>query len=172
MDTNPSHLKGDDLPVERVSWNDVQDFISKLNTKTDKTYRLPTEAEWEFAARGGIKSQGFKYAGSNNLDEVAWYGSNSEVKTHPIGQKKPNELGLYDMSGNIFEWCEDNWHTNYLGAPSTSQAWSDKPRASYRVFRGGGWGSPAEYCRISCRIGYRPSYRSASVGLRLAMSIS
>jgi formylglycine-generating enzyme required for sulfatase activity len=155
--------------VERVSWNDIQEFLSKLNAKTGKTYRLPTEAEWEYAARGGSQSRGYKYAGSNSLDEVAWYTDNSGSKTHPVGQKKANELGLYDMSGNVWEWCADDWHGSYSGAPSTGRAWIDSPRASSRVFRGGGWDGGARYCRVSYRGNYTPSFRGSALGFRLAL---
>ena len=107
MGKNPSHYKGENRPVERVSWYDIQKFIEKLNAKTGKRYRLPTEAEWEYAARGGNQSKGYKYSGSNDIGSVAWYTNNSGDRTHPVGQKQPNELGLYDMTGNVWEWCSD-----------------------------------------------------------------
>ncbi len=109
MPSNPSPIKGDDLPVYNVSWNDVKTFISKLNDMTGRNYRLPKEAEWEFAARGGVMSKDFQYSGSNNLDEVGWYRDNSNAKPHPVGTKKPNELGIYDMTGNVSEWCADDF---------------------------------------------------------------
>ena len=109
MPSNPSPIKGDDLPVYNVSWNDVKTFISKLNDMTGRNYRLPKEAEWEFAARGGVMSKSFQYSGSNNLDEVGWYRDNSNAKPHPVGTKKPNELGIYDMTGNVSEWCADDF---------------------------------------------------------------
>ena len=112
MGNNPSEFKGDNLPVEQVSWKDCQKFLSKLNRITGKMFRLPTEAEWEYAARGGNKSRGYQYSGSNNLLDVAWYDDNSGRKTHAVGTKQPNELGIYDMSGNVCEWCQD-WYGKY-----------------------------------------------------------
>ncbi|MCC5946329.1 MAG: SUMF1/EgtB/PvdO family nonheme iron enzyme [Bernardetiaceae bacterium] len=177
MRSDPEKLynKGcDDCPVENVSWNDCKSFIKELNTLTDKTFRLPTEAEWEFAARGGNKSKGYKYAGSNDIDEVAWYGGNyqqskhgSEGTTHPVKTKQANELGIYDMSGNVFEWCEDDWHSNYEGAPSDGSAWTDNPRASHRVLRGGSWLNDATDCRIADRGLNAPDYRDYYNGFRL-----
>jgi formylglycine-generating enzyme required for sulfatase activity len=180
MGSDPPELynKGcDQCPVEGVSWNDIQDFLKKLNSLTGKRYRLPTEAEWEYAARGGIRSLDFLYSGSNNIEEVAWYDSNAESgnkngeqkTTRPVGGKKANELGLYDMSGNVWEWCEDDWHGNYQGAPTDGRAWVDSPRGSYRVFRGGGWFGTAEDCRAANRDGYAPTYRDGNVGFRLAL---
>jgi formylglycine-generating enzyme required for sulfatase activity len=168
MGSNPSGLafKGcDNCPVEQVSWNDVQQFLAKLNAKTGKTYRLPTEAEWEYAARGGSSSLGYKYAGSKREDEVAWYYSNSGSKTHPVGQKKANELGLYDMSGNVYEWCAD-WYGNY---PSMAQNNPKGPSTgTNRVLRGGSWKYNAP---IFCRSAYRgydsPVSRHDNVGFRL-----
>jgi formylglycine-generating enzyme required for sulfatase activity/serine/threonine protein kinase len=173
MGSDPPELrfKGcDDCPVERVSWNDIQEFIKKLNQKTGKKYRLPTEAEWEFAARGGSAGSPTRYSGSNNIDDVAWYSENSNSKTHPVGRKKPNELGLYDMSGNVWEWCEDDWHNNYNGAPTDGRAWIDSPRGSGRVLRGGSWYGHAQYCRVSNRSSRTPDNRSYSLGFRLALA--
>ena len=113
MGNNPSRFKGDNLPVENVSWNDCQEFIRKLKQKTGKNFRLPTEAEWEYAARGGKKSNGYKYSGSNNIGSVAWYDDNSSNQIHAVKGKRLNELGLYDMSGNVWEWCSD-WYGQYL----------------------------------------------------------
>ncbi len=136
MGDNPSHFKdcGSNCPVENVSWNDIQTFLQKLNKMTGKTYRLPTEAEWEFAARGGNSSQGYRYSGSNNLDKVAWYWENANGKTHPVGGKIKNELGLYDMSGNVREWCADGYDENYY-----ANSPSKNPRGTSRVLRGGSW---------------------------------
>lgn len=163
----------DDCPVECVSWNDIQEFLKKLNAMTAPTgksgYRLPTEAEWEYAARGGNKRKGYLYSGSNNLDEVAWYDGNSGWKTHPVGQKKLNELGLYDMSGNVWEWCEDDWHSNYEGAPTDGRAWADRPRGGDRVLRGGSWSDDARDCRVADRVIGSPTLRSLSHGFRLAL---
>lgn len=170
MGTDPPELrfKGcDDCPVERVSWNDIQDFIKKLNQKTGKKYRLPTEAEWEYAARGGSQSKGYKYAGSNNIGEVAWYDVNSSNKTHAVGGKKPNELGIYDMSGNVWEWCND-WYGNYsAGSQRNPQGPSS---GTGRVLRGGSWYSNAWYCRVSDRYDGNPDGRHGNYGFRLAVS--
>ncbi|MEZ4772262.1 MAG: formylglycine-generating enzyme family protein [Bacteroidia bacterium] len=171
MGNNPSEFKGKNRPVEKVSWTNAKTFIQKLNEKSGKTYRLPTEAEWEFAARGGIYSQGYLYAGSDKLKEVGWYDENSENKTHPVGQKLPNELGIYDLSGNIWEWCEDDWHNNYIDAPTDGSAWvSSENRGSDRVFRGGSWGSTPDRCRIAFRLSISPVLRDPYLGFRLAMS--
>ena len=164
MGSNPSKFKGDNLPVEQVSWKDVQKFIRKLNAKTGKQYRLPTEAEWEYAARGGTKSKGYKYSGSNTLSNVAWYDDNSGNTTHPVGSKMPNELGLYDMSGNVWEWCGD-WYGDYGSSFQTNPTGASS--GSYRVLRGGGWGDDARYCRVSYRYGSHPGDRGGGIGFRL-----
>ncbi len=168
MGDNPSNFKGDDLPVEQVSWDDAQAFIKKLNEKTGRKYRLPSEAEWEFVARGGTQSKGYKYAGSNDLDEVAWYSGNSGPKTHPVGQKKANELGLFDMSGNVWEWCEDHWHENYKGAPDDGSAWLSGGNASYRVLRGGAWYNLGNNSRVSRRNSNNPNDWYYNYGFRLS----
>lgn len=166
MGSNPSNFKGDNLPVEQVSWNDCQEFIRKLNSLTGKNFRLPTEAEWEFAARGGNNSRGYKYSGSNDIGSVAWYWDNSGSKTHPVGQKSPNELGLYDMTGNVWEWCQD-WKGVY---PSSSQTNPTGPASgSYRVNRGGSWGLNARDCRVSYRSSSAPGYSDDFLGLRLVL---
>ncbi len=170
MGANPSFFKGDDLPVERVSWNDVQEFIRKLNVKTGKNYRLPTEAEWEFAARGGNSSQGYKYSGSNRIDEVAWwYDGNSGDKTHPVGTKSPNELGIYDMTGNVCEWCSDWYDGNYYdNLPSTNP--KGPSSGADRVLRGGRWSGGAADCRVSYRGDYlSPGFGDNDCGFRLAL---
>ncbi|MFN0013923.1 MAG: SUMF1/EgtB/PvdO family nonheme iron enzyme [Saprospiraceae bacterium] len=170
MGANPSRFNGcADCPVESVSWNDVQVFLEKLNTKFPvKKYRLPTEAEWEYAARGGKWSKGYEYAGSNNVDKVAWYDKNTGSKTHPVGGLKANELGLHDMSGNVWEWCSD-WYGVY---PSDSQNNPTGPTAgSSRVWRGGSWISIPRSCRVASRDSHGPTDR-LSFGFRLAASPS
>jgi len=178
MGTNPSSFKDcDKCPVESVSWNDIQEFIKKLNAQTGKNYRLPTEAEWEYAARGGNKSKGYKYAGSNNIDEVAWYDKNSydlgeehkNYGTNPVGQKQANELGLYDMSGNVWEWCEDTWHDNYSGAPTNGSAWTSGGKSTNRVLRGGSWPSYSVFCRLASRFTSTPPGRGDRIGFRLVL---
>ena len=167
MGSNPSNFKGDNLPVEKVIWNDCQEFISKLNRITGKTFRLPTEAEWEYAARGGNKSRGYQYSGSNNLSDVAWYEDNSGNKTHAVGTKQPNELGIYDMTGNVLEWCQDR----YGKYSSTSQVNPTGANSgSDRVYRGGSWIGNAWFCRSSYRYGSSPDNRSYALGLRLVLS--
>jgi formylglycine-generating enzyme required for sulfatase activity len=167
MGSNPSKFRGDDLPVEMVSWDDVQKFIRKLNQQTGKKYRLPTEAEWEYAARGGNKSRGYKYSGSNNIGDVAWYEGNSGDKTNDVGTKSPNELGIYDMSGNVWEWVSD-WYGKYSEGAQTNPAGPSS--GSDRVFRGGGWYYDAESCRVSIRGNDYPDYRSYNIGFRLVLS--
>ena len=168
MGSNPSEFKGSNLPVEKVSWNDCQQFITKLNQITGRHFRLPTEAEWEYAARGGDKSRGYKYAGSNDIGSVAWYEGNSGSKTHPVGQKTANELGIYDMSGNVEEWCQDWWDSDYYGkSPSTNPC--NNTSAYTRVNRGGSWHYNARYCRVSYRNNYDPVARGGDLGLRLAL---
>ncbi len=169
MGSNPSHFNGDNKPVEEVSWNDCQTFISKLNSMTGKKFRLPTEAEWEFAARGGNYSRCYQYSGSNSLNDVAWFTDNSGSTTHDVATKLPNELGLYDMSGNVWEWCSD-WYGSYS---SNAQYDPVGPLSgSYRVRRGGSWGSFARRCRSSFRDGIYPGNGGSYLGLRLVLSDS
>ena len=152
--------------MENVSWNDVQEFLRKLNAMTGKNYRLSTEAEWEFAARGGNSSRGYKYSGSNSLGSVAWYYDNSGDRTHAVGTKSPNELGIYDMSGNVWEWCQD-WYGSYS---SSSQRNPQGPNSgSRRVSRGGGWYYDARRCRVSYRYYITPGGRLNHLGFRLAL---
>ncbi len=174
MGDTPSYFKNGSLPVECVSWEDCQVFISKLNAMTGKQFRLPTEAEWEYAARGGNKSKGYSYAGGNDLDSVAWYEknaygrrwSNNNYGTHPGGQKKPNELGLYDMSGNVWEWCSD-LYGDY--APSAQKDPAGATKGSFRVCRGGCWFDKSKDHRVSNRYYWFPDNRYSFIGLRLAL---
>ena len=166
MGSNPSNFKGAQKPVESVSWNDCQEFVSRLNSLTGKNFRLPTEAEWEYAARGGNKSLHYKYSGSDNIDEVAWYNNNSGRSTHAVGTKSPNELGIYDMSGNVWEWCSD-WYGGYsAGAQTNPQGPSS---GSYRVLRGGSWINYAGNCRVSIRSYDDPGNSNINFGLRLVL---
>ena len=168
MGTFPSCCRGNSLPVERVSWHDCQKFIKKLNKMTGMAFRLPTEAEWEYAARGGNRSRGYKYSGSNNVDAVAWYGGNSNSTTHPVATKMANELGIYDMSGNVSEWCNDcygyyssNAQTNPKGVVSSA----------YRVCRGGYWDNSTKYCRSANRLSNVPDYRNYGIGFRIVLPV-
>ena len=175
METNPSSFTGKaQRPVEQVSWDDCQTFISNLNALTGENFRLPTEAQWEYAARGGNKSKGYLYSGSNTIDEVAWYGGNSndngiahpDYGTHAVKTKSPNELGLYDMSGNVWEWCQD-WYGWYSSAAVTNP--QGPASGSYRVLRGSSWRSSATNCRVSLRRHERSSFFNFNFGVRLAL---
>ncbi|MDH5397907.1 MAG: formylglycine-generating enzyme family protein [Cyclobacteriaceae bacterium] len=171
MGSNPSWFSEcPNCPVESVSWNDIQEFLRKLNERTGSNYRLPTEAEWEYAARGGDKSRGYQYSGSNNIDNVAWNSGNSELKTHPVGEKQANELGLYDMSGNVYEWCQD-WYDEDYYSNSPSRNPEGPISGDARVTRGGSWGNGARNFRIAERSGLSPDINlSNGLGFRLARS--
>ena len=167
MGNNPSDFKGENLPVECVSWNDCQTFVTKLSSLTGRNFRLPTEAEWEYAARGGNKSHGYKYAGSNDLDIVAWHANNSGRKTHPVGTKQANELGLYDMSGNVWEWCQE-WYGDYSSEPQTNP--TGPSSGNLRVYRGGSWAGDAAGWRVSRREFYPPVLTENGLGFRIVLS--
>lgn len=167
MGSNPSSFVGADKPVERVTWFDCKEFILKLNTATNQNFRFPTEAEWEYAARGGNKSQGYQYCGSNNLDDVAWYENNSDESTHPVKTKQPNELGIYDMSGNVYEWCLD-WKGDYKSSAQTDP--QGPGSGTSRVIRGGSWYMIAGACRSTSRNYSFPGNVSKFYGFRLALS--
>jgi formylglycine-generating enzyme required for sulfatase activity len=166
MGSNLSIFKGDDLPVENVSWEDVQEFVKKLNEKegADK-YRLPSEAEWEYACRAGTQTRYSFGNDESKLGDYAWYLDSSGNKTHPIGQKQPNFWGLYDMHGNVWEWVQDRWHDNYESAPSDGSTWEDGDSSS-RVYRGGCWGVRARFCRSAVRR-HDPVRGNKRVGFRL-----
>lgn len=174
MGSNPSYFHGGELPVERVSWEDCQAFIAMLNDLTNQNFRLPTEAEWEFAARGGNDSQGYKYAGGNTLSEVAWYSFNDSWEsrgsgyygTHAVATREPNELQLYDMSGNVHEWCQD-WYGDYVSGEQTDP--TGPSTGTTRVYRGGNWYFDAWFCRVSFRNGLLPANSNYGIGLRLAL---
>ena len=170
MGGNPSHFNDcDDCPVETVSWNDVQDFIRKLNAQSGKNYRLSTEAEWQYAAKGGKTSRGYTYSGSNDLGSVAWYADNSGSKTHAVGSKQANELGLYDMSGNVWEWCSD-WHGYYNSYSETNPTGPSSGRD--RALRGGSWHDNfAVSCRSSNRYANNPDRRDFNFGFRLVLPV-
>ena len=171
MGTNPSHHFSGcaRCPVEQVSWDDVQAFLRKLNAEGGR-YRLPSEAEWEYAARGGRQSRGYQYAGSNDLNAVAWYAHNSGRKAHPVGQKQANELGIHDMSGNVWEWVADCWHESYEGAPRDGQAWT-RGDCSRRVLRGGSWNYEPGHLRSANRDWSTTGIRDNDFGFRIARSL-
>ena len=169
MGNNPSHFVGDlQRPVEKVSWVDCQEFIAELNRLTGRTFRLPTEAEWEYAARGGNKSQGYRYAGSNDMDAVSWHSANCNNMTHPVGTKASNELGLYDMTGNVWEWCND-WYSRYTADDQTNPTGPET--GNNRVLRGGCWNGGDNYNRISFRDNFTPTGNNSSGGLRLVLDV-
>ena len=166
MGDNPSGFTGDlNCPVERVMWIECQTFVEKLSEKTGIAFRLPTEAEWEFAARGGIYSHTYRYSGSDNIADVAWYGANSGEETHPVAQLQPNELGIYDMSGNVDEWCQD-WWGNYDMQYQEDPTGPDD--GENRVRRGGDWGGSTKGPRVSYRNYELPNIKWNYIGLRLA----
>ncbi|MGB3460215.1 MAG: SUMF1/EgtB/PvdO family nonheme iron enzyme [Halobacteriota archaeon] len=167
MGDKPSAFKGDNRPVEQVSWDDVQGFIKKLNEKegTDK-YRLPSEAEWEYACRAGTTTRYSFGDDESELDDYAWYDKNSDTETHPVGHKKPNPWGLYDMHGNVWEWVQDEWHNSYDGAPTDGSAWENGDGAD-RVIRGGGWDGSAGDCRSAIRDRLDLRDRDYALGFRL-----
>ena len=166
MGSNPSKFTGNmQRPVEMVSWNDCQTFISRLNELTGKIFRLPTEAQWEYAARGGNKSKGYTYSGSNEIDDVAWHYFNSSSTTHPVKTKASNELGIYDMTGNVGEWCSD-WYDFYSSAAQTDP--TGPAKGSGRVIRGGSCNNDPTGCRVAARSYGAPTYSYNSLGLRLA----
>lgn len=159
MGSNPSRFRGENLPVENVSWFDCQEFVERLSRLTGRIFRLPSEAEWEYASKGGSRSRNYKYSGSNDLYRVGWYNENSSGTTHPVGMKLDNELGIFDMSGNVWEWCSDNYSSSY-----------SSPRNSpYRVNRGGSWNNSPENCRSANRSNNSPGDRNDNLGLRLAL---
>ena len=168
MGKNPSNFKGSNLPVEQVSYNDALEFCKRLSEKTGKNFTLPTEAQWEYAARGGQKSpeQPELYSGSNNINEVSWFGDNSGEKTHPVATKAPNALGIYDMTGNVFEWCLD-WYGSYKGAGTTDP--NGPAKGVDRVLRGGSWRGEAKNCRVSYRFNYGPDHNRFNLGFRVVM---
>ena len=173
MGSNPSKFKNANRPVENVSWLDCQEFIIKLNTLTGRSFRLPTEAEWEYAATGGLYSKGFLYSGSNDIDNVAWYKENSGKEPLPVRLRQHNAFGLYDMSGNVFEWCQDYYDANYYKNSPEENPCNDVTATLYaRVLRGGCWYWGAEQCRVSARHSQGQGVKSEIFGLRLAMSES
>ncbi|NLN93115.1 MAG: formylglycine-generating enzyme family protein [Candidatus Hydrogenedens sp.] len=171
MGDNPSYFKGNDcLPVEQVSWYSSKKFIARLNAKEKSKFRLPSEAEWEYASRADSQrtSKWCDYPNLNMIDDYAWHWDNSDGRTHPAGEKIPNAWGLYDIFGNVWEWCEDDWHDNYDGAPDDGSAWVDKPRGQSRVLRGGSWGSYDRHCRAAYRDFNNPGDRYISGGFRIS----
>ena len=176
VDANPSRIEGGDHPVERISWHDAMRFCRKLTKRESQAgrlpkgyvYRLPTEAEWEYAARGGSKSNGYKHSGSDDIDEVAWYVDNSSSKTHEVGRKQPNELGIYDMSGNVWEWCYD-WYDDDYYSNSPRENPVNTSRASYRVCRGGSCNN-TRFCRSVFRFRSAPDFKYFILGFRVALA--
>lgn len=164
-----SYGVGDNYPAYYISYTDCQTFINKLNQLTGETFRMPTEAEWEYAARGGNKSEGYIFSGSNNIGDVAWYTGNSGSISHIVGTKAPNELGLYDMSGNVWEWCSDWYGNTYYSQSGGTTNPTGPSSGSDRVRRGGSWCANASYCRVANRNLNGPFHRGSNLGLRLAL---
>ena len=169
MGSNPSRFQGcDDCPVENVGWKDTKEFLQKLNVKATRPYRLPTEAEWEYACRAGTRQQ---YCGGSRLDSVAWSSNNSGGKTHPVAGKEANAFGIYDMNGNVWEWVEDCYHANYEGAPPDGAAWS-AGNCTLRVLRGGSWFAEPAYTRSTNRVGHEEGFHNGNIGFRVARSLN
>ena len=168
--SNPSRFTacGPECPVENVSWNDVQQFIAKLNQKTGQKFRLPSEAEWEYAARAGTTTEWSYGNDESKLGNYAWYSQNSGSKTQAVGQRLPNAFGLFDMHGNVWEWTQDCWHDSYVGAPTDGSAWTTVCGGSYRVLRGGAWYGIPAILRSASRIRNDPDIRFYNIGFRLA----
>ena len=174
MGRNPSKFRSYDRPVEQVSWNEALDFCTELSRLTGRHFTLPTEAQWEYAARGGHKAANTKYSGSSSIDKVAWYDQNAYNKgerspdygTHPVGKLQPNELGVYDMSGNVWEWCYD-WYGDYSSGVQTDP--KGPSTGSYRVYRGGSWNDNARFCSVAYRGKVSPGYSIYSMGFRLVL---
>lgn len=165
MGTDPSYFKGDNHPVEQVSWYYAQEFCRRLSEITGQTFRLPSEAEWEYACRAGSTGKYCFGDDPKQLGDYAWYAENSDDTTHPVGQKLPNAFGLYDMHGNVWEWCQDDWHPNYKGAPTDGSAWEgDSP---YKIVRGGSWFNSQLLARAISRNYFRPANRDFNVGFRV-----
>jgi formylglycine-generating enzyme required for sulfatase activity len=171
MGNNPSKNKGRTLPVEQVSWDDIQQFIAKLNQKTGQKYRLPSEAEWEYAARAGTTAEWSHGNDESKLGNYAWYGRTSGGNTQAVGQKLPNAFGLYDMHGNVWEWTQDCWHETYAGAPTDGSAWITGCSDNFRVLRGGSWVSDSADLRSARRYRFNPDQRSNVYGFRLARDL-
>jgi formylglycine-generating enzyme required for sulfatase activity len=171
MGTNPSAFRDcDQCPVEQVSWNDVQDFITKLNSQSKKSYRLPTEVEWEYAAKGGNISKGYSYAGAEEINSAAWFVGNSANKTNPVGLREPNELGLFDLSGNVYEWCSD-LYGNIVADKGMMVGMVAAPTVPFRVLRGGSWVDLAKVCRTANRSGFDPAKGNNFSGFRLVLPV-
>ncbi len=170
MGDKPSYFKNcEQCPVESVSWNDIQEFIKKLNEKTGKKFRLPTEAEWEYAAKGGKYEEDNKLSGSKNIGYVAWFRNNSEGKPQKVGEKQPNILGIYDMTGNVWEWCNDNYKSDYYSiSPKENPQGPEK--GEKKVLRGGSWNNFAKHSRVTYRITFIPANETYDYGFRLCMS--
>lgn len=167
MGSNPSGFQGcDQCPIDMVSWDDAQRFVEKLNEITGKKYALPTEAEWEYAAKGGLNTKGFQFSGSDNIEAVGWYTANSGRHPHPVGEKAPNELGLYDMTGNVWEWCQDWYNKNYYELRERNNPMGPATGAA-RVRRGGSWFTQSISCRTSSRNSVKQDYKDDSGGFRL-----
>jgi formylglycine-generating enzyme required for sulfatase activity len=172
LQTRPSHFYGDNRPVEQISWHEAVEFCKRLEKKTNRQFRLPSEVEWEYTCRAGSTTSYCFGSNDSQLGNYAWLSTNSGSETHPVGQKSPNNWGLYDMHGNVWEWCADHWHSDYQGAPSDSKAWLSSDNSSSRLLRGGSWNDSSGSCRSANRGNNYPDYRFSNYGFRLACSIA